>query len=283
MDAAGNSSRCSFTVTVRDTQPPTITCPSDIVVTNAHDAWTSVVRYNPSASDNCPGLGEPTCSPASGSAFGIGTHAVTASVIDAVGNSGQCSFNVTVHAGNVPPVPILEVSPLAHFPGYTNLIVIAADSRNAKVTFDGSKSYDLDDTNFYYFWYEGATLFSTNVVAHESLSLGSHEITLLLDDTFPLGTNSVSANVEVISPAEAIAIVIGLVDSSNFGKKNTQPLIATLEAAIASFERGNATSGLNQLGAFQNKVRAQVAPFDATLAAELIAAAQTIIDAVRGV
>src|SRR5207245_8506856 len=46
IDAAGNIASCSFTVTVRDMQGPVITCPADIVVTNAHNAWTSTVDYS---------------------------------------------------------------------------------------------------------------------------------------------------------------------------------------------------------------------------------------------
>jgi len=58
-------------------------------------------------------------------------------------------------------------------------------------------------------------------------------------------------------------------------------LLATLEAALASFERGSLRSGVNQLGAFQNKVRAQVARKEGALAAAWIASAEEIIDAAR--
>jgi len=125
-DAAGNTGRCSFNVTVRDSEAPVLTCPNDpIAVTNAHDAWTSVITYSPVVSDNCPNAATAICSPISGSAFDIGTHLVTCSATDAAGNSSECHFKVTVYAGNVSPVPIIEVSPLARLPGNTNLIVIA--------------------------------------------------------------------------------------------------------------------------------------------------------------
>jgi hypothetical protein len=58
-------------------------------------------------------------------------------------------------------------------------------------------------------------------------------------------------------------------------------LLATLGAALASFERGNVTSGINQLKAFQHKVAAQVARIDAALASELIGGAQQIIEEVQ--
>ena len=150
------------------------------------------------------------------------------------------------------------------------------------MTFDGSKSYDLDDTNFYYFWYEGTNLFSTNVVASRTLDVDSHDITLWLDDTFPFGTNSASVTVEVITPTQSIGILIGLIDNSTLARNTKRPLEATLKAAAASFERGDTRPAINQLMAFQNKVRAQVAPFDPPLAQRLMAATQVIIDAVGG-
>jgi hypothetical protein len=58
-------------------------------------------------------------------------------------------------------------------------------------------------------------------------------------------------------------------------------LVASLKAAGASFDRGSVGSGINQLEAFQNKARAQVAPVDAGLAEELSKVAQQIIDRVR--
>ena len=280
IDPYGASNSCSARVVVLDATPPAILC-ADILVTNAHGAWTSVVTYNPAVIDNCPGAGQVICDPPSGSVFGLGSHTVICSVADAVGNSNQCTFKVMVYPGNVPPVPVIEVSPSASFPGDTNLIVIAPDGQSAGVTFDGSNSYDLDDPTFHYFWYEGTNLFSTNVVAARTLSVGSHAIHLLVDDTFPLGTNSTAVTVEVISPAQAAGIVMDLLDNSGLGRQDTQPLIATLKAAVAAFERSNARAALNQLAAFQNKVRAQVAPSEPDLADDLTRSAQIIIDSAR--
>ncbi len=277
-DAAGNRASCSFIVTVRDAQPPTIACPADIVVTNAHDALTSVVNFSPTVSDNCPGIGTPACTPLSGSAFGLGTNIVTCSVMDAAGNSSQCSFNVVVLPGNKPPVPIIEVSPLAHFPGWTNLIVIATGNLHATVVFDGSDSYDPDDATFLYYWSEGGVVFSTNSVATNVLAVGSHEITLSLDDTFPLGTSSTNVTVEIISPCAGVTIIEDLV-LDQVATKHQKPLLATLDAACAAFERCQSTPALNQLRAFQNKVRAQVAPSNPALAEQLLQASQAIIDA----
>ena len=96
---------CSFTVTVNDTQAPTITCPSNVTQSADPNQCSAVVVYTPAtASDNCPGVGVPVCSPASGSTFPVGTTTVTCNVSDASGNSSSCSFTVTVNDTQPPTV-----------------------------------------------------------------------------------------------------------------------------------------------------------------------------------
>lgn len=69
---------CSFTVTVNDTKPPTLTCPQNIIVPVAPDSNGATVDYEtPTASDNCPPAPAVNCSPASGSFFPVGVTQVT--------------------------------------------------------------------------------------------------------------------------------------------------------------------------------------------------------------
>jgi hypothetical protein len=101
--AAGQT--CTFTVTVNDTQPPTITCPANVTQSNDTNQCGAVVNYpSPTASDNCPGVGAPTCAPASGSFFPVGTTTVTCNVSDASGNTASCSFTVTVNDTQPPTI-----------------------------------------------------------------------------------------------------------------------------------------------------------------------------------
>jgi hypothetical protein len=69
------------------------------------------------------------------------------------------------------------------------------------------------------------------------------------------------------------------VEGADVARKNLRPLVASLKAAGASFERGNFTSGLNQLKAFENKVRAQIARDNPDEAAAFIECAQRITQA----
>ena len=92
---------CSFTVTVNDTQPPTITCPANVTTVAAQTcplATSGMVTFPPpTASDNCPGV-TAACVPPSGSTFPVGTTTVTCTATDASGNTASCSFSVTLFA-----------------------------------------------------------------------------------------------------------------------------------------------------------------------------------------
>ncbi|MGA9770891.1 MAG: HYR domain-containing protein [Blastocatellia bacterium] len=72
---------CSFTVTVTDDQPPSITCPANITTSNNPNQCGAVVNYPPpTITDNCPGSFTATCNPPSGSFFPVGTTTVTCTV-----------------------------------------------------------------------------------------------------------------------------------------------------------------------------------------------------------
>jgi uncharacterized delta-60 repeat protein len=90
-DSAGPS--CSFTVTVNDTQPPSITCPANVSMPGS---MAMMVNYPPpTTSDNCPGQ-TANCNPASGSSFNVGVTTVTCTATDASGNMASCSFTLTI-------------------------------------------------------------------------------------------------------------------------------------------------------------------------------------------
>ncbi|HXF49458.1 MAG TPA: HYR domain-containing protein [Verrucomicrobiae bacterium] len=101
-DKAGNKDTCSFTVTVRDNQPPQIACPPNQTA-NANGQCVAVVSYPPpTASDNCPGSVTVNCTPPSGSSFPVGNTTVLCIAADASGNKDTCSFTITVR-DNQPP------------------------------------------------------------------------------------------------------------------------------------------------------------------------------------
>lgn len=104
VDASGNTAFCSFTVTVNDTQLPTITCPANISVSNDPNQCFAVVNYpGVTFGDNCSGATIPqTTGLASGSQFPIGTTTNTYKVTDASGNMTTCAFTVMVGDTQLP-------------------------------------------------------------------------------------------------------------------------------------------------------------------------------------
>ena len=122
-DSANNpSSSCSFTVTVKDTQPPVLACPANISVTATGGAGSAVVTYStPIPTDNCM-ISEPfcvltptaipplvcsdtsgkgvtaSCTPPSGANFPLGVTTVTCTASDSATppNMATCNFTVTV-------------------------------------------------------------------------------------------------------------------------------------------------------------------------------------------
>ena len=146
-DAAGNTASCGFTVTVNDTQAPTIACPSPITVMTQSDTGAVVNFTTPTGSDACSLPVSVICSPASGTTFPVGMTTVTCTATDNVGNTAMCTFPVNVQ---LPSDTIGTWSDATWFLRNSNT------SGNADVTFiygtsnlvpiDGDWDGDGDDT-----------------------------------------------------------------------------------------------------------------------------------------
>jgi len=119
---AGNI--CCFKVrVVPDDIPPTIICPSNIVVLTPNCAPIGVKYPLPDATDNC-GLDSVVCLPPPGSIFPLGTTTVICCATDKAGNSNCCSFTVTVRC----PDCIRTICP-------SNIVVECAGPNGAVVTY----------------------------------------------------------------------------------------------------------------------------------------------------
>jgi hypothetical protein len=97
----------SFTITVEDTEPPSVTCPADITVNNDPGVCTAEVSFSTIAptGDNCPGgsidwyvftAGYTEPGSSGTYTFDYGTTAVDFEYIDDAGNFDNCTFDVTV-------------------------------------------------------------------------------------------------------------------------------------------------------------------------------------------
>lgn len=96
-DGAGNTASCTFPVSVSDTTPPSLSCPSDLETDATDDSGATVTYAAPTASDAVSTQPALSLSQASGTHFAPGTTTVTATARDAAGNAATCSFQVIVH------------------------------------------------------------------------------------------------------------------------------------------------------------------------------------------
>ncbi|MBK9335748.1 MAG: HYR domain-containing protein [Lewinellaceae bacterium] len=130
-DACGNQSQsCSFIVTVRDMEPPTITCPMNTSI-SATGCPVAVYNLQPTnIADNCGVAGVSAVvtgatswfgqNDASGALFNPGVSTVVYTVTDICGNSTSCSFSVTVVCGPGSPPNLCGQAALTCFSGFNN-------------------------------------------------------------------------------------------------------------------------------------------------------------------
>src|SRR5207249_1939420 len=93
---SGNTSTCTFTVTITDTQNPVLTCPSNLVLPPGAGRSTRFHFTSPFRStDNCA-VTNLVSTPPSGGTFPLGVTTVTNTATDASGNTSTCTFTVTI-------------------------------------------------------------------------------------------------------------------------------------------------------------------------------------------
>lgn len=124
VDTSGNSTQCSFTVTVREDVPPVlIDCPQDI--TAFTNSCTAVVNWTPPVTtDNC-GLDTVTVNIEPGTIFQETSTIVLYTATDEWGNTATCSFTVIV---------VDTVAP--QFSGCPGNMVVKAGTCSTPVTWD---------------------------------------------------------------------------------------------------------------------------------------------------
>jgi hypothetical protein len=105
-DPSGNSVNCSFVIQVNstDTNPPMISCPSDVMAPADNDTNSTIVTWLPPPYMDNFRVVSVNVSKANGSLFYIGSELVVYTVYDVVGNNDSCSFSVTVLDMQVPVI-----------------------------------------------------------------------------------------------------------------------------------------------------------------------------------
>ena len=246
-DSSGNVGSGGGTVTVRTLTPPDLTVPDDIT-RPAEGPNGAVVSFQASATDIVGGLGPVTCSPASGSAFPVGTTTVRCSVTDGAGNTTTRTFSVTVQ-DLTPPTLTMPASTVVEATGPTgapvDYVVSASDDASATVNIDCSPpplaTFPLGTT----------TVACTATDAFGNQAAGSFTVSVV-DTTAPMltlpGTLTVSATSSSGAVVTYASSATDLVDGSvpvgcSRGSGSVFPVGTTTVTCTATDAHGNSTAG----------------------------------------
>ncbi len=188
---------------------------------------------------------------------------------------------------NPPPInhaPWAEVMVEPDFmvwPDQTNVMVIAVDGLATDVILDGSLSSDEDGDVLSYLWAkddQGAP-FAAGAMVTNSLEVGFHTVTLIVDDGKLTGSDTVV--IEVVSLEDALDELYGVLIESEIPRKDKRPLLATLDRVWDSIIEGRYNAAAKQLRAYQQKVRAQLTGKNAETGKRMENVAQQMIDAIN--
>ena len=106
-DECGNSTICSFVVTVIDNEPPVAVCQDITVQLDANgNGSITAADVDGGSTDNC-GIASLAVSPSTFDCSDVGANTVTLTVTDIHGNVATCTATVTVE-DNVPPVAVCQ-------------------------------------------------------------------------------------------------------------------------------------------------------------------------------
>ena len=143
MDAAGNTTTSSFTITVSDGEAPIINGnPADITQTADAGACSAVVYYTaPTATDNVA-IASFSGDAASGDTFPVGTTTVTYTAIDDAGNTTTSDFTVTITDDEDPaiadtPANITQTADAGQCSAVINYTAPTASDNCAVTSFSG--------------------------------------------------------------------------------------------------------------------------------------------------
>ena len=212
-DLAGNSSDCSFTITVIDNEPPVLLCPEDIN-TFAEEGKCSVSSLNvdlgsPVASDNCTLNALSNNAPAS---FSVGTTIVTWTAEDNHGNISTCEQHVLVSDTQVPV--ILSC-------GNSGDVVVTSDPGICTYTHSSSSWDALATDNCINIVLEveltGATVYSGNTLNGIVFNPGLTQVVWTVTDD---AGNSSSCEYTVTVKDEEAPVLINCIDSDQIVTTN---------------------------------------------------------------
>lgn len=103
----GEEKTCQQLITVQDNQPPSIACPTEIVLFVISGCSRAIPNYTGIAAVTDCGAVTITQSPVAGTILPIGQHLISLTATDASGNSSICEFNLQIKDSNSPNITCL--------------------------------------------------------------------------------------------------------------------------------------------------------------------------------
>ncbi|MDB6111510.1 MAG: thrombospondin N-terminal-like domain protein, partial [Pedosphaera sp.] len=134
VDGCERTNTCSQTVTMVDTTPPVITCPTNMIVMSCSQTGV-VVHYTATATDSCCTNITLSSIPPSGSVFLPGNTTVSCTATDCCGNVSTCGFTVTVKVvkDTTPPIFTTYCTTNRYIVGGNNFTAAVAASPSANL------------------------------------------------------------------------------------------------------------------------------------------------------
>ncbi len=249
-DPSGNTATSTQTVTVNDTQAPTLTCPADVTVSaNASGVATNVSLGTPATGDNCSVASVVNNAPAT---FLLGSTVVTWTVTDGSNNTATGTQQVIVRDTTPPTLTCpADVTVSANASGVATNVSLGTpltgdNCKVASVSNNRPPTYPL-----------GTTVVTWTVKDSSNNKTTGTQRVIVQDTTPPTLTCPVDVTVPVNSGSTAIHVSLGTpVTGDNCGVATVAndapaafPLGNTVVTWTVTDGSGNTTTGTQQVSA----------------------------------
>ena len=130
--------------------------------------------------------------------------------------------------------------------------VITPDGAQAAITLRGSvPSYNGSEPLTFTWFANGDTHpFAQGQVVTTAAAVGAHTVTLVVSGALSARESLIF---EVITPSEAVAAILHLLEALDLPKQKERPFAAALVAPIKAFEKGDLDRGVRELDASRKK------------------------------
>jgi cysteinyl-tRNA synthetase len=190
------------------------------------------------------------------------------------------SFDIVGYAGH-PDMALDELIPYdtGPFGRDTAAVAITADYLDAEIVLDAAVSSKYVEDALAVEWFDGETHLASGSQATATLPVGTHDLTLVVDDGS--GTVEDQIRVAVVTTGDAADEMLWGIAAGDVDMTMASALTESFRRAAAAFNAGNDAAGVSKLLALQQKIDALSGKeIDASLGAFWIARAQAIIDSV---